>query len=103
MTPAPIEPAVGSEHESGAPRTLRLATRGSALALIQAGAVAELLETACRGLKIELVPTSTAGDRDKRTPLTTLGQGVFVKGVEEMLLDGRADLAVHSLKDVPTN
>ncbi|MGE3909176.1 MAG: hydroxymethylbilane synthase, partial [Chloroflexota bacterium] len=45
---------------------------------------------------------STPGDRDKQTPLTTLGQGVFVKGVEEQLLDGRADLAVHSLKDVPT-
>ena len=50
----------------------------------------------------EIVTASTPGDRDKQTPLTTLGQGVFVKGVEEQLLDGRVDLAVHSLKDVPT-
>jgi hydroxymethylbilane synthase len=84
------------------PRTLRLATRGSVLALIQARTVADLLESASPGLTVEVVPVSTPGDRDKRTPLTTLGQGVFVKGVEEMLLDGRADLAVHSLKDVPT-
>lgn len=81
---------------------LRLATRGSALALIQARAVASLLESAVPVLTVEIVTASTPGDRDKCTPLTTLGQGVFVKGVEEMLLDGRADLAVHSLKDVPT-
>jgi hydroxymethylbilane synthase len=81
---------------------LRLATRGSALALIQAHAVADRLKVAVPDLEVEIVTASTPGDRDKWTPLTTLGQGVFVKGVEEMLLDGRADLAVHSLKDVPT-
>jgi hydroxymethylbilane synthase len=64
--------------------------------------VASLLEAVAPGLSVEIVTASTPGDRDKRTPLTTLGQGVFVKGVEKMLLDGRADLAVHSLKDVPT-
>jgi hydroxymethylbilane synthase len=53
-------------------------------------------------LRFEVVTATTPGDRDKQTPLTTLGQGVFVKGVEEQLLDGRVDLAVHSLKDVPT-
>jgi hydroxymethylbilane synthase len=54
-------------------------------------------------MTFEVVTASTPGDRDKQTPLTTLGQGVFVKGVEEQLLDGRVDLAVHSLKDVPTS
>jgi hydroxymethylbilane synthase len=84
------------------PSTLRVATRGSALALIQTRLVVELLQRRWPVLDFEIVPVSTPGDRDKQTPLTTLGQGVFVKGVEEELLDGRVELAVHSLKDVPT-
>jgi hydroxymethylbilane synthase len=64
--------------------------------------VAERLRAAWPRLVVDLVPASTPGDRDKQTPLTSLGQGVFVKGVEELLLAGRADVAVHSLKDVPT-
>jgi hydroxymethylbilane synthase len=81
---------------------LRVVTRGSALALIQTGQVVDLLAARWPELRFEVVTASTPGDRDKQTPLTTLGQGVFVKGVEEQLLDGRVDLAVHSLKDVPT-
>lgn len=77
-------------------------TRGSQLALIQTGQVVELLTRCWPDYRFEVVTASTPGDRDKQTPLTTLGQGVFVKGVEEQLLDGRVDLAVHSLKDVPT-
>jgi hydroxymethylbilane synthase len=70
--------------------------------LIQTGLVVDVLAARWPNLTFEVVTASTAGDRDKQTPLTTLGQGVFVKGVEEQLLDGRVDLAVHSLKDVPT-
>lgn len=85
-----------------APSTLRVVTRGSALALTQTRMVVDRLRAARPDLAFEIVTATTPGDRDKQTPLTTLGQGVFVKGVEEQLLDGRADLAVHSLKDVPT-
>jgi hydroxymethylbilane synthase len=81
----------------------RVVTRGSPLALIQTGMVVDLLAARWPHLRFEVVTASTPGDRDKHTPLTTLGQGVFVKGVEEQLLDGRVDLAVHSLKDVPTD
>jgi hydroxymethylbilane synthase len=81
---------------------VRVVTRGSPLALIQTRLVVDLLAKRWPELQFEVVTASTPGDRDKLTPLTTLGQGVFVKGVEEQLLDGRVDLAVHSLKDVPT-
>ena len=81
---------------------VRVVTRGSQLALIQTRLVVDLLVKRWPDLHVEVVTASTPGDRDKETPLTTLGQGVFVKGVEEQLLDGRVDLAVHSLKDVPT-
>ena len=82
--------------------TVRVVTRGSPLALIQTQLVVDLLANRWPDLQFQVVTASTPGDRDKQTPLTTLGQGVFVKGVEEQLLDGRVDLAVHSLKDVPT-
>src|SRR4051794_14664394 len=64
--------------------------------------VVDVLAARWPDVTFEIVTASTPGDRDKQTPLTTLGQGVFVKGVEEQLLDHRVDLAVHSLKDVPT-
>src|SRR5688500_5421452 len=77
---------------------LRIATRGSALARWQAEHVASLLGGA------ELVIVQTAGDRDKTTSLSELGgQGVFVKEVQHAVLEGRADLAVHSAKDLPSN
>ena len=77
---------------------LRVATRGSALARWQAEHVAALLGGA------ELVIVETAGDRDTSTSLSELGgQGVFVKEVQAAVLDGRADLAVHSAKDLPSN
>ena len=81
---------------------MRVATRGSALALRQTQWVTDKLRTVWPRLEIDLITASTEGDRDKQTPLTSLGQGVFVKGVEELLLSERADIAVHSLKDVPT-
>ena len=81
-------------------RTLRLATRGSALALVQANTVKDALEAL--GASVEIVPVSTKGDRDVKSPLAKIGgRGLFVKEVEQVLLDGKADLAVHSGKDLP--
>jgi hydroxymethylbilane synthase len=77
--------------------TLRICTRKSALALWQAERVKSLL-----GEPAELVPVSTEGDRVLDRPLAEIGgKGLFVKDLEQALLDGRADLAVHSAKDVP--
>lgn len=79
---------------------LRLGTRASALAMAQARSVAAALTA--RGYQVELVEISTQGDRSS-APLETLGgTGVFVASLREALLDGRVDLAVHSLKDLPT-
>ena len=81
---------------------LRIATRGSPLALWQAEHVAARLETLHPGLKVELVVMKTSGDKILDTPLAKIGgKGLFVKELENGLLEGRADLAVHSLKDVP--
>lgn len=78
--------------------TLRLATRGSALALAQAEAAGRWL-----GEPFELVRVTTQGDRRQDVALAALGgQGVFAKEVEQCLLDGTADIAVHSAKDLPT-
>lgn len=88
---------------SASTRTLRIATRGSPLALVQTELAATALRAVAPGLDVRIVEITTEGDRDRQTPLTVLGgRGVFVRGVEEALLDGRADIAVHSLKDVPT-
>jgi len=80
---------------------VRVATRASDLALAQARLVAERLEKAL-GVEAELVPLSTRGDREAATSLAKVGgKGLFVKEIEDALLDGRADLAVHSAKDLP--
>lgn len=81
---------------------LRLATRGSRQALGQSGAVAEAITTAT-GRPVELVTVETTGDVRLDVPLHVIGgQGVFVKEVQRAVLDGRADLAVHSAKDLPS-
>lgn len=84
--------------------TLRIATRGSALALAQSRWVAERLRSAWsdRPLDIELVVLRTQGDRVQDRPVAQIGQGVFVTEVRAALLEGNADLAVHSYKDLPT-
>lgn len=83
---------------------VRIATRKSPLALWQAEHVATRLREAHRGLGVELVAMSTRGDRILDSPLAKIGgKGLFVKELEQGLLDGRADIAVHSLKDVPVD
>jgi len=85
------------------PTTLRIATRKSALALWQAEHVAAELRLIHPGLFVDLVPLSTRGDEILDQPLATIGgKGLFLKELEVAMLEGRADLAVHSLKDVPS-
>lgn len=82
---------------------IRIATRGSEQAVTQATAVAEAL--AANGAQTQLVLVETEGDRTQSagTPLHAIGgQGVFVKEIQRAVLDGRADIAVHSAKDVPS-
>ncbi len=82
---------------------LRIGTRGSDLARWQANWVADALRAAHPGLRVEIVEIKTRGDRDRATSLTQMGgQGVFTKEIQRALLDGSVDLAVHSLKDLPT-
>ena len=81
--------------------TLRIATRKSPLALWQAHHVAERLKQAHAGLEVALVEMSTEGDRFLSAPLSQVGgKGLFVKEIEQALLEGRAEVAVHSLKDM---
>ena len=83
---------------------LRIATRQSPLALWQAEHVAGLLTTAHPGLRVELVKMVTEGDRILDRALNTAGgKGLFIKELEQGLAEGRADLAVHSMKDVPAD
>jgi len=81
---------------------LRIATRESPLALWQAHYVKSRLEAAHPGLQVELLPMTTRGDQILNSPLAMIGgKGLFIKELEVALLDGRADIAVHSMKDVP--
>jgi len=83
-------------------KTLRIATRKSALALWQANHVQDLLKESHPGIEIELVKIVTQGDRILDRPLAEIGgKGLFLKELEHAMLDGEADLAVHSMKDVP--
>jgi len=82
---------------------VKIGTRGSPLALVQARAAAARLEAAHLGLKTELVVIKTTGDKITDRPLAALGgKGLFTKEIEEALADSRIDLAVHSMKDMPT-
>ncbi len=83
-------------------KTLKIATRQSPLALWQAEHIRARLESLHSDLTVELVTFVTQGDKILDTPLAKIGgKGLFVKELEAALLDGRADLAVHSMKDVP--
>ena len=83
-------------------KTLKIATRQSPLAMWQAEHIRDRLEQLHPHVKVELVTFVTQGDKILDTPLAKIGgKGLFVKELEAALLDGRADLAVHSMKDVP--
>jgi hydroxymethylbilane synthase len=85
-------------------KPVRIATRASALALAQARWVAERLSQAHEGLAVTLVEITTTGDSDRTSPVTTLTEvGAFVRSVQMAVLGDRADLAVHSCKDLPVN
>jgi len=89
-------------NQSSSNGTLRIATRKSQLALWQAEHVAALLRGAHAGLEVELVPIVTQGDRILDRSLAAIGgKGLFIKELEVALEEGRADIAVHSMKDLP--
>ncbi len=99
-----------SSRAQGAPSTfhgmtrsvLRIASRNSPLAMWQANHVKLLLQEAHPGLTVEIVGFTTTGDRLLHSPLARFGgKGLFVKELQRAMLDGEADLAVHSMKDVP--
>ncbi len=82
---------------------VRLGTRGSPLALWQARYVAAQLQPLAAPRTVEIVTIETHGDRDQASALSALGGfGVFTKAIQQALLDGQVDIAVHSLKDLPT-
>jgi len=86
-----------------APKRLRIGTRASQLALWQANWTKSELENRYPGMQVELVKIKTMGDKILDVPLAQVGgKGLFVKEIEEAMLRGEIDLAVHSMKDVPT-
>src|SRR5438093_11398400 len=83
--------------------SLRIGTRGSPLALWQAQHVSGLLRAAAPDVTLELVEIQTTGDQVRDVPLSQLGgDGAFTKSIQQALQEGRVDIAVHSLKDLPT-
>ena len=82
---------------------LKIGARSSPLSLAQAEEVAAPLRKRFADLRFEIATLSTAGDRDRRSSLVSLGRGAFVKEIEVALLEGRIDMAVHSAKDVPSD
>lgn len=97
---APVQAVVAVEVEKV---ILRLGTRKSKLALTQSNWVKREIELRFPDVEVELVKVTTKGDKILDVPLAKVGgKGLFVKEIEEALLDGRIDFAVHSLKDVPT-
>ncbi len=99
-----LNPSEGPDSAFRTPHSaLVIGTRGSPLALWQANYIAERLRAAFPGLSIRLEPIKTTGDKILDVPLAKVGgKALFVKEIEEALLDQRVDLAVHSMKDVPT-
>ena len=83
-------------------RPVVIGARGGKLSLVQARAVAAALAGAAPGISVRVEAVASAGDEQPDAPLASLGRGVFTSALERALLDGRIDLAVHSLKDLPT-
>jgi hydroxymethylbilane synthase len=93
-----------TQYSSAVTNLLRIATRKSTLALWQANHVKALLEQKHAGLRVELLPLVTTGDVRLEGPLSQVGgKGLFVKELEQAMLEHRADIAVHSMKDVPAH
>lgn len=82
---------------------IKIGTRGSELALTQTRHVVDALKEANPGVEFEVVVIRTTGDKDRRQNIASIGVGVFVRELEAALLDERIDLAVHSLKDMPSS
>src|SRR5262249_24733449 len=100
-SPSPPRPCRQGPAGTAALKTLRIATRQSPLALWQARHVAQLLTEHHPGLRVSLVEMTTEGDRFLQSRLSERGgKGLFVKEIESAVLEGKADLAVHSLKDM---
>ena len=95
------EPAEGLTHPA-AGKVIRVGTRGSALARQQTDLVLKLLRPRFPDLDFQMVTVTTHGDANVAAPLAGMGLGVFVKEIEQQLLSGQLDMAVHSLKDMPT-
>ena len=102
MTGAPVPVATPVEFSVGIEKRLRLGTRKSMLALAQSTWVKEEIEAGWPGVMVDLVKFTTKGDKILDVPLAKVGgKGLFVKEIEDALLREDADIAVHSLKDVP--
>ncbi len=94
---------MSASESNSPPGTVRIGTRGSHLARWQASWVADRLRALHPGLTVELVEIKTHGDRDRNSPLSAIGgQGLFTKEIQRALLDRAVAVAVHSLKDLPT-
>ncbi|KAL9641083.1 MAG: hypothetical protein Q9204_000353, partial [Flavoplaca sp. TL-2023a] len=106
LQPPEENPTIQSAQDSStSPRTLRIGTRASALAIAQVNLFTSILTTLHPNLPTKTVPISVAGDRDKTTDLHTLaqtGKSLWTEELEVLLLKGEIDCIVHSLKDVPT-
>ena len=101
--PAPTAAPVANVAAANGPRAvIRAGTRGSRLALIQTELTLDALRTAHPDLSFEVVTITTQGDANRTAPLAGMGLGVFVTEIERQLETGAIDLAVHSLKDLPT-
>jgi hydroxymethylbilane synthase len=101
--PSPHPAVAAGPGGDGRPGKLVIGSRGSALARWQSEHTAALLRERHPELSVEIIIIVTAGDRILDAPLSRIGgKGLFTKEIEEALLDGRADVAVHSLKDLPT-
>ena len=86
------------------PLRIRIGTRGSRLARWQAEWVAGRLRAGHPALRVELIEIKTQGDHDRSSPLAVIGgNGLFTKEIQRALLENRVDMAVHSLKDLPTH
>ena len=103
-----IESSPDRDGPAGTPPTehardvVRVGTRGSALARQQTDLVLDRLRPLYPALEFQIVTVTTHGDANVGAPLAGMGLGVFVKEIEQQLMDGRLDMAVHSLKDMPT-